>query len=88
MIPFDKPEHVGYCLSCYHKSGPLYYIPINATTEVLCLTLDRDYPINAEPLTLEEFQKIFNFVIGYIELHWCDEFQFFIEGMNLPSDWT
>lgn len=87
MIPNDKPKHLGYCLSCYHESGPLYSIPMDVTTEVLRLTLGREYPINAEPLTLKEFQKVFQFVVGAIELGWHDSLEFYIEGMNLPADW-
>lgn len=87
MTPSDKPQHVGYCLSCYHESGHLYSIPIDATTHALCRALNRDYPINAEPLTLEEFQKVFEFVIGDIRLNWFKEFEFYVEGMNLPLDW-
>lgn len=87
MIPFDKPRHVGYCLSCYDQSGPIYSIPIDVTTEVLSRTLDRRSPINSEPLNAEEFRKIFDFVIGSMELSWSDGYEFLIQGMNLPLDW-
>ena len=87
MTPFDKPKHVGYCLSCYDDTGHRYSIPIDASTADLRLALGREYPINAEPLSSEEFRKVFAFVIGAIEQNWYKDFEFYVEGMNLPVDW-
>lgn len=88
MIPFGKPRHIGYALACYTGDHcHLYSIPIDATTQDLRSELGWQYPINAEPLTLGEFQKVFPFVIGCIELDWSENLEFLIEGMNLPLDW-
>lgn len=87
MIPFDKPKHIGYSLSCYDGSLEIYSIPLSATTDDLRRVLGRDQPINAEPLTSEEFRKVFAFVPASIVLGWHERYEFLIHGMNLPLDW-
>jgi hypothetical protein len=87
MIPFSKPRHVGYSLCCYSAGRHVYSLPIDASTHDLRSKLGREYPINCEPLDVEELKKVFPFVIGSIELSWSENFEFLIQGMNLPLDW-
>jgi hypothetical protein len=87
QIPFSKPKHVGYVLSCLREHRAIYSIPLDATTLILKELLGRAYPINAEPLTKPEFVAVFPHIIGSIELCWFDDLEFLIEGTNLPLDW-
>ncbi len=83
MIAFDKPKHVGYCLSCYLENIFVYSIPMDVSSEALHAALDREFPINGDPLTSKEFEQIFKYVIGSSELCWNPKCNFLIEGMNL-----
>gem|GEM_PF-1894344 len=87
QIPHSKPEHAGYCLSCYRPEGVVFSIPMDASTSSLSEILGRSSPINGEPLSKAEFVTVFTFVIGAIELCWHDDLEFLIEGMNLPLAW-
>ncbi len=87
QIPFTKPRHVGYCLSCYRNNVPVYSIPVDATTEALLRVLNRPNVISGEALTKAEFASVFPYIVGTIELCWHEDLEFVIEGQNLPSDW-
>ncbi len=87
QIPFSKPRHIGYCLSCYRNGRSIYSIPLGASTESLAMTLNRSNIINGDPLTKLEFVAVFPDIIGAIELCWHEDLEFFIEGQNLPPVW-
>ncbi len=88
QIPFSKPKHIGYVLSCYRENAVIYSIPLNVSTVILKKLLGRANLINAEPLTKTEFVAIFPHIIGAIELCWHEDLEFLVEGMNLPPDWN
>jgi hypothetical protein len=87
QVPFSKPGHVGYCLSCYRADRTIYSIPLDASTDELLEILTRSNVINGEPLTKPEFAAVFPFLVGAAELCWHDDLEFQIVGSNLPLDW-
>jgi hypothetical protein len=87
QIPFSKPKHVGYCLSCYRGDGKIYSLPIEASTDALLKILTRSNVINSELLTKPEFAAVFPLVVGAAELCWHEDLEFQITGSNLPPDW-
>ncbi|RYD35996.1 MAG: hypothetical protein EOP87_06300 [Verrucomicrobiaceae bacterium] len=87
MLPFHQPPHVGYCISCYDEDGPIFSIPISASTTQLRQTLGKQWPIDATPLTREELEAVYPFVIGYISIGWSEKLEYYIVGSNLPPGW-
>jgi hypothetical protein len=88
QIPWGKPFHVGYCLSCHVGTRLIYSIPISATGSDLRRIIPDSKGFIGEPLSKEQFVGVFQFVIGSIALCWNSDFEFVIEGMNLPLDWN
>jgi len=87
MIPFGKEKHVGYTLCCYRNLSAIYSIPMEVSTSKLKDVLGRENIISGEPLTKVQFRDAFEFVACSAELCWHSDFEFLIEGANLPPDW-
>lgn len=87
QIPFSKPKHVGYSLSCYRGNTILYTLPIEASTEALLKILRRPNVINGQPLTKPQFAAVFSLLVATAELCWHEDLEFHIIGSNLPLDW-
>jgi hypothetical protein len=88
QIPWGKPFHVGYCLSCLIGSRVIHSIPISAKASDLREIIPDPGGFIGESLSKDQFVQVFKFVIGSIALCWNPDFEFVIEGMNLPLDWN
>ena len=77
--------YMGYTISCYNDNGYFYAIPINHIESYLKEALKRDYIINGDPLTKDEFDYLSKYLVEGAEITWNENFEYYVEGTNLPE---
>ena len=77
--------YMGYNISCYNDDGYFYTIPINHIESYLKEFLKKDFLIDGEPLTEDQFKYIQNYIVEGAEITWNKNFKYYIEGKDLPE---